>query len=132
MSHVDNEVLAFGLVVGAGAATALGASVVFIPWAVKYATRKTLAGALGLSAGVMMYVSFVEIFHKSLISFMDAGFKYETAYMYATVCFFGGVIFMVVRNEWLCYIRIISTGSNNRIGFPDSFLIFFCFIWNSC
>lgn len=93
-----NVGIAFALVIGAGAATALGAMVVFFPSLVKYANRKTLAGALGLSAGVMTYVSFVEIFQKSHQSFLEAEFEEDEAYMYATLCFFGGVIFMVTLN----------------------------------
>ena len=91
-----NVGVAFGLVIGAGAATALGAGVVFVPALVRYATRRTLAAALGLSSGVMTYVSFVEIFQKSNDSFADAGKGEKKAYMYATVCFFGGVVLMLV------------------------------------
>ena len=92
----NNVGIAFALTFGAGAATALGAAVVFIPWAVKYANRKTLAASLGLSAGVMTYVSYVEIFQKSIASFLDSGMTTNEAYRYATICFFGGVVFMVV------------------------------------
>jgi ZIP family zinc transporter len=95
----ENVGLAFALTVGAGLATALGASVVFVPSLVKYASRRTLAGGLGLSAGVMTYVSFVEIFQKSQLSFADAGCDEDKAYLYATLCFFGGVSFMVVRKQ---------------------------------
>jgi ZIP family zinc transporter len=98
MGRADNENLgiAFALVIGAGAATGLGAAVVFVPALVKLASRKTLAGALGLSAGVMTYVSFVEIFAKSQIAFEDSGHDADKAYIYATLCFFFGVILMVV------------------------------------
>lgn len=89
--------IAFGLVIGAGAATGLGAAVVFVPALVRLASRRTLAAALGLSAGVMVYVSFVEIFQKSTIAFEDSGFDFSEAHRYAALCFFGGVIFMGVR-----------------------------------
>lgn len=92
----DNLGVAFALVIGAGAATGLGAAVVFVPALVKLASRRTLAGALGLSAGVMTYVSFVEIFSKSSLAFEDAGYDEDKAYKYATLCFFGGVVLMVV------------------------------------
>jgi zinc transporter ZupT len=88
--------IAFALVTGAGMATALGAAIVFSPTLVKYASRRTLAGALGLSAGVMTYVSFAEIFAKSRLSFIDAGHSEDDAYIYATLCFFGGVLLMIV------------------------------------
>uniref|UniRef100_A0A7S4VDJ1 Uncharacterized protein n=1 Tax=Ditylum brightwellii TaxID=49249 RepID=A0A7S4VDJ1_9STRA len=98
-----NVGVAFALVIGAGAATAAGAAVVFFPSLVKLASRRVLASALGISAGVMTYVSFVEIFQKSNGSFVDAGNSEEDAYIYATLCFFGGVIIMLVSSTvFLC------------------------------
>ena len=94
-----NVGVAFALVCGAGAATALGASVVFFPRLVKLASRRVLAGALGVSAGVMTYVSFVEIFNKSQSSFLDAGHSEKNAYLYATLCFFAGVVVMLVSRN---------------------------------
>lgn len=91
-----NVGVALGLVCCAGAATAIGASAVFFPSIVKLASRRVLAASLGLSAGVMTYVSFVEIFYKSVIAFgpKGAGFEEKKAYNYATLTFFCGVVFM--------------------------------------
>lgn len=94
-----NAPIAFALVCGAGLSTALGASVVFFPALVKLASRRVLAGALGISAGVMTYVSFVEIFGKSQGSFQEAGFSEKESYTYATLCFFGGVVVMLVSTD---------------------------------
>lgn len=94
-----NTGVAFAMVSCAGMATAVGAAVVFFPRLVKLASRKVLASALGLSAGVMTYVSFVEIFQKSLGSFQDSGLEEKIAYSYATLCFFGGVLFMIVLHN---------------------------------
>jgi zinc transporter, ZIP family len=96
VSNDPNVGVAFALVAGAGAATAIGAAVVFFPSLVKLASRRILAGSLGLSAGVMTYVSFVEILQKALVSFGNAGHSDDIAYCYATVCFFGGVVFMLL------------------------------------
>jgi ZIP family zinc transporter len=41
----------------------------------------------------MLYVSFVEIFQKAVLAFQKEH-PYETAYLYATLCFFGGVLVM--------------------------------------
>lgn len=92
----DHVVIALALVFGAGASTALGAAVVFFPSLVKIASKRVLAGSLAFSAGVMSYVSFVEIFFKCIRSFEAAGHEFERAYVYATFCFFGGVIVMTV------------------------------------
>ena len=109
-----NVGVAFALVCGAGAATALGASVVFFPRLVKLASRRVLAAALGISAGVMTYVSFVEIFNKSQSSFLDAGHSERDAYLYATLCFFAGVVTMLVstNRSTRC-----AGGTNNKKSF---------------
>jgi ZIP family zinc transporter len=106
VSQDPNLGVAFGLVIGAGAATAIGASVVFFPALVKLASRRVLAGSLGLSAGVMTYVSFVEIFKKSNASFLNAGHSQQMAYVYATLCFFGGVVTMMVSSNDFWYLMI--------------------------
>ena len=95
---VESEHLAaaFGLVIAAAASTGLGAAAVFVPSIVRLANRNVLAASLGASSGVMIYVSFVEIFFKSITSFVDAGHDEDRAYVYATLCFFAGVIIVMV------------------------------------
>mmetsp|Transcript_34116 Transcript_34116/g.45098 ORF Transcript_34116/g.45098 Transcript_34116/m.45098 type:complete len:357 (-) Transcript_34116:264-1334(-) len=87
-----NSGLAFALVTGAGLSTALGAAMVFSERLVKLANKRFLAGALSISSGVMLYVSFVEIFGKSTSGFEDAGYSEEDSYLYATLAFFGGIL----------------------------------------
>jgi len=94
----ENVVPALLLVLGAGLSTGIGAAVVFIPSLVKLASLRVLAASLGFSAGVMTYVSFVEIFGKSNLSFLNAGATPKAAYTYATLCFFGGVLIMLGLN----------------------------------
>jgi len=100
----DNNVgIAFGAVLAAGASTAVGAAIVFFPRLVKLASRRVLASSLGISAGVMTYVSFVEIFQKAVGAFYDMNeFEIEDedkrlgkANLYATLSFFAGVFVMV-------------------------------------
>lgn len=95
----ENVAPALLLVLGAGASTGIGAAAVFIPSLVKLASRRVLASSLSFSAGVMTYVSFVEIFAKSNDSFVNAGHDENKAYIYATLCFFGGVITMELLNK---------------------------------
>mmetsp|Transcript_21520 Transcript_21520/g.27364 ORF Transcript_21520/g.27364 Transcript_21520/m.27364 type:complete len:383 (+) Transcript_21520:98-1246(+) len=111
-----NVGVAFALVIGAGAATAAGAAVVFFPSLVKLASRRVLASALGISAGVMTYVSFVEIFQKSNGSFVDAGNSEEDAYIYATLCFFGGVIIMLLID----FLVRLFNGEHHNHNHPSS------------
>lgn len=106
MSDIDdrssNVGIAFGAVMAAGASTAIGAAVVFFPRLVKLASRRVLASSLGISAGVMTYVSFVEIFQKSVEGFNnmnvdkieDEAKREGLANLYATLSFFAGVFVM--------------------------------------
>jgi ZIP family zinc transporter len=91
-----NVGVAFGLTFASGAATMLGASVVFFPKLVKLASRRVLAGSLGFSAGVMIYISFVDIFQKSVDAFTLEGMDEARAYGFATLCLFTGVLVMKV------------------------------------
>jgi zinc transporter ZupT len=88
----ENVGVAFGLVIAAGAATALGAAIVFMPTLVKLANRNVLAGSLGFSAGVMVYISFADILFKSLSSFEEGGVDSDRAYIYTSLCFFLGIL----------------------------------------
>ncbi len=67
MEHTS-LLLAFGLTLGAGLATGIGSTLAFFS---RGANPKFLAGALGFSAGVMIYVSFVEILPKARESMVD-------------------------------------------------------------
>jgi len=77
-------------VVGAGLATVVGAVIaLFCP----KADPRFLGLGLGLSAGVMIYISFVEIFSiKAVEGFEEAGHTREEAKRYSTLLFFGGML----------------------------------------
>lgn len=85
--------LAFGLVIMAGLSTAIGSAFVFCS---ARADTGVLARALGASAGVMIYVSFAEIYCvKSVEAFTEVcGSDGKCGWRYASLCFFGGLIFM--------------------------------------
>jgi len=87
------ELLAFLLTILAGGCTGIGAAVVFSPKLIKLASKKVLAASLGLSSGVMLYVSFVEIFQKSVMAFSES-YGERKGYLYATITFFAGVLIM--------------------------------------
>jgi len=57
-----------------------------------YANTKMLAAALGVSAGVMLYVSFVEIFAIKSVDAFEAGYPGHGDKL-ATLCFFTGIMF---------------------------------------
>ncbi|MFC1810097.1 zinc transporter ZupT [Patescibacteria group bacterium] len=57
--ELNNVLIAFGLTLFAGLSTGIGSALAFFT---KHTNKKILSIALGFSAGVMIYVSFVEIF----------------------------------------------------------------------
>ena len=93
-----NVGVAFAVTVAAGAATMVGSSVVFFPKLVKLASRRMLAGSLGFSAGVMIYISFVDIFQKSVDAFVLSGMDENSAYGFATLYFFIGIAVLKVSS----------------------------------
>jgi len=86
-----NVGLAFGLVIAAGLSTTIGSAFVYCS---SYANTKALAAALGVSAGVMLYVSFVEIFAIKAVEGFSAQYP-DDGSKYATLCFFCGILFTI-------------------------------------
>lgn len=93
-NDLDNAGLAFGLVIAAGLSTAVGAAAVYFKTLVKLASKPVLAAGLGFSGGVMLYVSFVEIFVKSQEAFADVFEEESHAYYCATACLFAGMLLL--------------------------------------
>lgn len=91
----NNILLAFGLTLIAGLSTGIGSAIAFFA---KKTNTKFLAISLGFSAGVMIYVSMIEIFVKaqdSLVS--ELGLK---AGSWATVAsFFGGMLLIAIIDK---------------------------------
>lgn len=83
-----NVGLAFGLVIFAGLSTTIGSAFVYCT---SYANIKMLAAALGMSAGVMLYVSFVEIFAIKAVEGFEAADPKHGSKM-AVLCFFCGIL----------------------------------------
>ena len=84
---------AIGISIGAGLATAVGGAMVFLPglWS-RIPQSTVLAVSLSLSAGVMLYVSFIEIFAKSRAAISSVeGMSNGAATAITTVCFFAGM-----------------------------------------
>ena len=87
----SNVVIAFGLTLFAGLATGVGSALAFFS---KRTNKSFLSVALGFSAGVMLYVSFVEIIVKARDSL--AGLHGTAKGEWLTVgSFFGGVLLIM-------------------------------------
>lgn len=90
---MDNQVLiAFLLTLLAGLSTGIGSAIAFLA---KRTNTAFLSTSLGFSAGVMIYVSFVELLATS-ISTLSQLHGQTTGTTYATIAFFGGVLFTMI------------------------------------
>lgn len=85
--ELENILFAFGLTVFAGLSTGIGSIMAFFS---KKFNPKFLAGSLGFSAGVMIYVSLVEIFVKAKDSLMDV-YGAKPGYWATVIAFFVGI-----------------------------------------
>ncbi len=93
---LSTVLFALGLTVFAGLATGVGSALAFY-------TKKTnetfLSAALGFSAGVMIYVSMIEIFPKARASLEDFYGAPQKAYLITTLAFFGGVALIALIDK---------------------------------
>ncbi len=83
----SNVLFAFGLTLFAGLSTGVGSIMAFMS---KKFNPRFLAGSLGFSAGVMIYVSLVEIFVKAKDS-LTISYGEKVGYTYTVIGFFVGI-----------------------------------------
>lgn len=84
----NNEVLfAFGLTMIAGLSTGIGSLIGFFA---KRTNTRFLSASLGLSAGVMIYVSFMELMPES-VKLLSEHYPEKTANIYMLLAFFAGI-----------------------------------------
>jgi len=83
----SNVMLAFALTLFAGLSTGIGSLMAFTS---KKFSAKFLSAALGLSAGVMIYVSMIEIFPKARES-LSITFPGQKGYLLTVLAFFAGM-----------------------------------------
>ncbi|SEA34860.1 zinc transporter, ZIP family [Desulfuromusa kysingii] len=90
--ELSTVLFAFGLTFFAGLATGVGSALAFFT---RRTNTKFLSAALGFSAGVMIYVSFIEIFVKAREELMSA--QGEVFGTWITVLsFFGGIALIAI------------------------------------
>lgn len=83
----SNFILALTLTIIAGLSTGLGGAIIIFT---KKLSNKFLAASLGFSAGVMIFISLVEIFSEAQGS-MVAIYGEKMGYLYTLLAFFGGM-----------------------------------------
>ncbi len=84
----ENVMIAFGLTLFAGLSTGIGSALAFFA---KQTNTKFLSAALGFSAGVMIYVSFIEIFFKAKDSLTAAVGEVQGTWL-TVAAFFSGIL----------------------------------------
>ena len=92
---MNGVLVAFGLTLFAGLATGIGSLLAFFS---KKTSPRFLAGALGFSAGVMIYVSTIEIFVKANESLQEA-IGASAGYRLTTLAFFGGIALIALIDK---------------------------------
>ena len=93
----ENVLLALGLTLFAGLATGVGSLIAFFT---SRTNTKFLSIALGFSAGVMIYVSLVEIFVKAKDSLVGA-LGDKQGYWMTLVGFFGGMLLIALIDKFI-------------------------------
>ena len=88
---------AFGLTLFAGLSTGIGSAIAFFA---KKTNTAFLSIALGFSAGVMIYVSFVEILVKARDS-LATEVGDVASHWYTTAAFFGGILFIAIIDKFI-------------------------------
>jgi len=98
----NNIIFAFSLTLFAGLATGIGSALAFFT---KTTSTRFLSVSLGFSAGVMIYVSLVEIFQKAKIS-LSLIYGVKTGSWYTVLAFFGGILIIAIID------KLIPSGEN--------------------
>jgi len=93
----SNILFALLLTTFAGLSTGIGSAIAFVA---KRTNTKLLTFSLGFSAGVMIYISFVEIFPEAKNSFV-AHFGDFTGNLYTLISFFGGMLFIALIDKFI-------------------------------
>jgi hypothetical protein len=103
----NNLALAFGLTIGAGFATNIGAILSFLP-CFKRNNVTLLAVGLALAAGFMVYIAFVDILGKAGEYFCCH--SPEHASLASTGCFFLGIVITLVLQYFLDALQGLDLG----------------------
>jgi ZIP family zinc transporter len=91
----QNIMIAFGLTLFAGLSTGIGSALAFFT---KQTNTRFLAVSLGFSAGVMIYVSFVEIFAKAK-NVLVAEYGLREGYWFTALAFFAGIAVIAIIDK---------------------------------
>ena len=92
---IQDILIAFSLTLFAGLSTGIGSAIAFFA---KKTNTRFLSISLGFSAGVMIYVSFVEILTKARLSLMSS-LELKPAAWLTVTAFFGGIFLIALIDK---------------------------------
>lgn len=95
MVTTQEIIIAFSLTLFAGLSTGIGSAIALLA---KRTNTRFLSVALGFSAGVMIYVSFVEILSKARIELVDA-YGIKQGNWVTVLAFFGGIFLIALIDK---------------------------------
>ena len=93
----NDLIFAFSITLFAGLSTGIGSLLAFRK---KQTSEKFLSAALGFSAGVMIYVSMIEIFVKARAS-LEAVYGPSKGYLITTIAFFAGIAVIGIIDKFI-------------------------------
>ncbi len=94
---INDYLVAFGITLFAGLATGIGSILAFYT---KQTNKKFLSLTLGFSAGVMIYVSMVEIFQKAKVSLGEV-YGFKKGYWVTVISFFCGIAIIALIDKFV-------------------------------
>lgn len=97
MELSQNLLMAFGLTLFAGLSTGIGSAIAFFT---RRTNTKLLSVSLGFSAGVMIYISFMEILPEAQHSLIDY-YGEIAGNWYAILAFFGGMLLITLIDKFI-------------------------------
>lgn len=92
---MNNVLFAFGLTLFAGLSTGIGSAIAFFA---KKTNTKFLSVSLGFSAGVMIYVSMVELFAEAK-DILTLGLGEKKGYLFTIIGFFAGMLIIALIDK---------------------------------
>ncbi|MDR1414533.1 MAG: zinc transporter ZupT [Odoribacteraceae bacterium] len=111
--------VAFGLTLLAGLSTGIGSAIAFLS---RRTNKRFLSLALGFSAGVMIYISFVEILPDARES-LERAFDTRHATLLSTIAFFAGMALIAIIDKMIPAAKnpheVKTVESMNHRGNPD-------------
>lgn len=92
---MNNLALAFLLTLLAGLSTGIGSCIAFFA---KKTNKKFLSISLGISAGVMIYISMIELFTESRV-LLSATYGYRSGLLITIIAFFGSMLLIAAIDK---------------------------------